>query len=294
MRRGTRNYLLICGAMVGIGVIFAIIGFISGGLHRLPDLEQRYDWIDFGGGRMVAVTEVRELEPFSDIDIDCRFSTVRLIPDEKAKTYRAEVTFNEKDGKPEFQSKDGKLSVSDKNAGNHYAVSLNFFGRSPEYGALNIYYPKKKDLDNVNINCDMGDVDLSGIDAERVTIRCGSGEVNLEEVTSDFLEVKADMGSIKGTDLRTRGMDIGVQSGEIDLDGLFRGKNKVSCDTGSCRVRTKLPQSAYSIDTRIDVGEVNIGNETVSGGYKEKVENSNAKNSFALSCDYGEITLDFI
>lgn len=51
MRKKMKVFLLICGIVVGIGVIFSVAGLAAGGIQGLARIQEKVPWISFGPWR---------------------------------------------------------------------------------------------------------------------------------------------------------------------------------------------------------------------------------------------------
>ena len=52
MRKKMKVFLLICGIVVGIGVIFSVAGLAAGGIQGLARIQEKVPWISFGPEKM--------------------------------------------------------------------------------------------------------------------------------------------------------------------------------------------------------------------------------------------------
>lgn len=287
MTNTTKKVLMICGLVTLVGLILGTIGFLLGGVSDLSKLERKYSWIDLGGSSNM-VDRTCDLKAFSDIRIECSDGDVDLV---EGDDYHLEMTYDETNGTPQVDVVNGTLVVSDWGRQWDRKIHLDIFGQGHREAKMKIYYPKGKKLENVDLDCDMGTVTVSDSAVDKLKINVSTGAVTLKNVTAKTLDADVDMGTLEGQDLRTGSSDLNLDTGSIEVDGTLKGKNRISCDMGEVNIKTSLPQSAYSIEADIDMGDVTIGDQTISGDYVEK--NNAVPNGLSLSCDTGTINVDF-
>lgn len=287
MTNTTKKVLMVCGLITLVGLILGTIGFLLGGVSDLSKLERKYSWIDLGGSSNM-VNRGYDLEAFSDIRIECSDGEVDLV---EGDDYHLEMTYDEANGTPQIDVMNGTLAISDWGRQWDRKIHFNIFGKESGEAKIKIYYPKGKKLKNVDLDCDMGIVTVSDSTVDKLKINVSTGTVTLKNITAKTLDADVDMGSLEGQELRTGSSELKLDTGSIDVDGTLKGRNRISCDMGEVNIKTSLPQSAYSIEADIDMGEVTIGNQTVSGNYVEK--NNAVQNGLSLSCDTGTINVDF-
>ena len=50
MNKGLKKFFIICAAAVCMGLILSVVGYVTGGIHFMDKLSEKYTW--FRGGEM--------------------------------------------------------------------------------------------------------------------------------------------------------------------------------------------------------------------------------------------------
>lgn len=193
MSRGMKTFIMVCGIVIGTGILLSLAGWIFGGINGLSGVEDRISWISFGGGEEENRTV--NLEKFRSIDIECDTADVEFIESDK---FAAELTYDKKSGQPSAVVRNDTLTVVDSGK-RHRWFSFDIFGRDYIKTAITIYYPKNTTFQKVNIQNDMGAVELGDLTAKNVDVQVDAGYLEMNSIRADQLKVNVDMGVAEGS-----------------------------------------------------------------------------------------------
>lgn len=286
MTRGMRKFLIVCGIVISVGLLLSLVGWILGGMKGLAGVEDKVSWISFGGHG--AEARSMEVEPFSSIDLDCDMGSVELI---QSDSFSVEMSYDKKVGAPEVAVEGETLDITSQW---HKGWWLNFNvfkGRDYADTKVKIYYPKGTVFKNVQLENDMGDINLKGVQAEAINVVSNCGDVKLDGIEVDSLRMECDMGDMDAQNIQTKGVDVEANMGNIKLTGALGGTTKVSCDMGECVLETKLDKKSYSIHTDIDMGECSINGQNV--GSAHTIVNDTAENNINVESNAGDVEINF-
>lgn len=286
MTQGLRKFLIVCGIVISVGLLLSLIGWILGGIRGLIGVEDKVSWISFGGHGEEART--MKVEPFSSIDLDCDMGSVELI---RSDNFSVELNYDKKIGAPEVEVEGGTLAVTSQ-AHRDWWFDLSIFkGRDYADTKVKIYYPEGTVFKNVQLENDMGDLNLKGIQAENVDVASNCGDVKLDGVIADSLRIDCDMGSTDARNIQTKGVDVEANMGNVKLAGALGGITKISCDMGECVLETELDKKSYSIHTDIDMGDCSIDGQDV--GSAHTIVNDAAENKIEVESNAGDVEINF-
>ena len=51
---GLKRFFIVCGAVCCLGLLMVVIGYFTGGMRGMNDMDQRYDWIKVGDAGMTS------------------------------------------------------------------------------------------------------------------------------------------------------------------------------------------------------------------------------------------------
>lgn len=285
MSKKMKTFIMVCGIVIGAGILLSLAGWILGGVNGLSGVEDKIHWISFGGGDEENRTV--NLEKFRSIDLECDTADVEFIESDK---FAAELTYDKKSGQPEVAVRNKTLTVADSGRRDRW-FNFDIFGRDYVKTKITIYYPKNTTFHNVNVQNDMGAVELGGLTAKSIDVQVDTGYLEMNAIRADRLKVNVDMGGAEGSDLMVKGAELSVDTGSLELSGRFTGNTKVDCDMGSVVLDTDLPRESYSIEAVCDLGDCTVDGRSVEENYTS--EHADAKNKLTVEVDSGSAEINF-
>ena len=174
--------------------------------------------IEISGDNPVALQE------FSSIKVDCHVSAIRI---QEGDSFQLKSTYNRESLKPNCEISNGRLTISQK----HYR-------KSPFYQACKLYLtvPSGTKLDFIEIDSDVGDVEIRDLSGNKIRIDLNVGKIELSK---------------------------------IDFDEILIENN-----VGETSISTNNDISEYSMDLSTDVGDVSVADNTYKQQYKSNVNSS--------------------
>ena len=172
----------------------------------------------------------------------------------------------------------GKLRIQSKSSG----WSL-FSGDFSSDASLIITVPADA-LDKVELELDMGSIEIDGVRTGDLNIEANMGGITVKNCAAEKLDLNADMGSITvdntdfskgsfdadmgavkitGSSFNSAECDAGM--GSIDVDGTF-DELEADCGMGSVKVRNSNTNAKYDLST--DMGSVTVNGTDQGNKYK--------------------------
>ena len=107
----------------------------------------------------------------------------------------------------------------------------------------------------------------------------------------ESIEIEADMGNVQLTTRQVERLKIECDLGNIILDGVQAKSSELSADLGDVIIRTPLSETDYSYECETDLGEVTINGASV--GHEVKRRNQSAPYQMDVQADTGNISIEF-
>ena len=287
MSKRMKTFLMVCGIVVGAGLLLSIAGAALGGIRGLASVEERVPWISLTGGQQEHQNGATEA--FSSINVDSDLGRVEFV---QGQTFAVETSYDKAMGAPRVSVENGILNVKPSGKKIRW-FNLNLFNLGDHKDTvIKIYYPQGTAFDRVEIDSDIGDVKLNDLSAKTLHIESDAGDVTMNGIIAGELDLRADMGSIQGASIKSSSASIKLNAGDMNLSGEFAGMTKIDGDMGDCTLTTYLPQDSYSIKTQTDLGDCSINGKSVGSTYL--AENPAAANHIETNCDTGDTEINFI
>ena len=174
-----------------------------------------------------------------------------------------------KDLLPEFGSDNKTLTVYQKEEENSFTIlKPNIRNLHDIKNTLTITVPEGTTLEEIGIDCGMGDLDVLGVSAKKMNLNCAMGSIKIENLTVDQLDLEADMGnaSIMNVDVKNIAAELAMGDFEADLvNDISEYGIEIEVSMGKCKVDGETVSNKYSrtgsygtINVSSAMGDVNI------------------------------------
>ncbi len=255
--RGLNTATLICVIFFGIS---HLIGFFFSGLKGLTA-----GIIPSVFAKKEVSSQIASTDAFTSIEGKLAIGDLKIMSGEE---YRVEFKNYPSGKQPSVDISNGKLKIQSKGS------SWSLFSSDFTADASLIITVPDTELDKVEMELDMGSIELQGLKAEEMTLEANMGSITLNNCKSEKLNMDADMGSISLEDVTfTKGSfdadmgaidlirvsfdsaDCNAGMGSIDVDGSFN-RLDADCSMGSIEVKNSVANAKYDLDT--DLGSVTV------------------------------------
>ena len=282
MGKKTKKFLIICGIVVGAGLLLAVIGAAAGGLDDATKLADHYTWIsgpseDEEQQLLDSSQTFDSVKVSGDLDLDIvkgNEDSVKLIYPKDSGTYNMDV-------------ENGTLVV------NYDYQKKAIIQLSAEDSTPRLVITQKDPASIKNIDADLswGDVDLEDLTAETVTLTLDDGDADLTRTQFGTLKVDMDYGDLETESITCGTVAAQLDDGDCDLDGTFNGGINVNASYGDVEIRTKLAESQYTVKAETNYGDIEVGGLTREDG--GTLHNGTGAYAMDLYADDGDISVTF-
>ena len=297
MNRSMKGIAIVAAAMVTVGILLTVIGYMAGGnqhiyFDKMGIHVGNSDGGKNGGGDLVLFSQ--DVDSFSSINVDLDYYDVDFVPSDK---FAVDGEYLSGEGEPVIQVENDTLVV--KNIG-HKILNIDFdlsdliFDENHQPN-IKIYYPKNTKLKDVVIHCDSSDLDLADLTVENAEFGLDFGKLELTNITADNITVDMDSGDCTMKKMKAANkLTVTNDFGKTTLDGAEMKTLKVEADSGD----------VILTDTTFDSGDLNLnfGKLTAEGmtsnGLKVEADSGdvNLEGMLAgitdVTCDMGKVTIN--
>lgn len=143
-------------------------------------------------------------------------------------------------------------------------------------------------IDNLDINMNVGSLDIEGAAARNGNISMDVGSLNIDKGDFSNVNFEADTGSINLNYTRLNNCSIHTSVGSIKAGIYPKGAIKFSSDAGSVNVET-LDKEIYSVYLSSDLGSIDYDGNNYKGEFEEKLRD--CETSIDMQTDIGSVSL---
>lgn len=269
--RNTQKFALVCGCMIGTGILLTTAGYAMGG---------RVWGITVGNGGLKVNTpdnsrqstceyleETRELEEFTDIDINMDFCDLVIEPsDHFGVSYCVDERYH-------FSAEvvKGCLTVTQ---GTEPVLGIGSSGNMIFFGTGNItdlwtkdqyikvYIPENAKLGDIKIQNGNGDVKGSGFSAENLELEMNFGSSELNNISCKTAGIVMGNGKLDLSDFSGETLTVENEFGDTDLSEVSADKIEIAMGNGKLESR-ELKGETLNISQ--EFGDISLKNVQITG-----------------------------
>lgn len=282
MGKKTKKFLIICGIVVGAGLLLTIIGAAAGGISSIDKLATRYTWI----------AGPAEEEQQQTLDPSQTFDAVKVTGDAdldimKGSEDSVKLIYPKDMGNYQMEVKDGTLLV---NYSYDKRTLINF---SSEDSSPRLVITRKdpSSIKTVDADLSWGDVLLQNMTIDSAVLKLSDGDVDLTGSQIGTLNAELDYGDIEGDHVSCTTLSVNLKDGDCELDGTFNGDVNISSQYGDIEIFTRLAESQYTVSAGSSYGDVEVGGTTKEDGGTLTLGAGPYK--MALQSDDGDVNVRF-
>lgn len=241
-----RTIYLLAITVITIAAVIVGTGIHAGG----------FGLFRINGNSIGSIEDTIVLDDFDSIEFDTDVADISI---KEGTDYKIHYRCT-KNMIPEWQVADKKLKVINKKKEILFGVNNNC--------RIEITVPRGSELTLVNIQNDVGDVEIDGILTKECNVESNVGDIDLNNVTMENSVMNSDTGDIEIK-----------KSTFTDLD--------LSSDVGSITVESSQRLTDYAFDLSTDVGEIEFNNEE----YGKKYRRDGDAGKITIQGDVGDIEI---
>lgn len=218
-------YLLVI-SVIAIAAIIAGVAIHGGGFGLI-----------INGNSIDGIEDTVVLDNFDSIEFDTDVADISI---KEGTEYKLHYRCT-KNMIPEWQVADKKFKVTNRNKKVLFGVNNSC--------KIEITVPRGSELTLVDIQNDVGDVEIDGILTKECNVESNVGDITLKDVTMENSVMNSDTG------------DIEIKNSTFtDLD--------LSSDVGSVTVESSQRLTDYAFDLSTDIGDIEFNNEDYGNKYR--------------------------
>lgn len=312
----TGKLVVICLIVAVAGFVLCGIGYLCGGRVYKISLNKNGIIVNSnqsvnGEGLSEYIDEDKELEPFTNLDIDIAFADFKVVESDH---YGIEYHLDREALIYEEISQD-TLKITQKSAPgadnekSFLSIGIPFFGgmdNGQEY--VIIHMPKGTELGTVSIKNASGDVALVDLQAENVVlentfgsmktekinaktvdINLEAGDFAFESIVSEELNIENRFGNIEGQEATAENIVIGIESGDCAIKDMSSTVSEFNSKFGSLSLGLHETVATYSVEAKTVFGSVTVNDDEKGTGYQNDV--TETEHSIKMDSESGDIEL---
>lgn len=304
MSKKLKIYVIVCACLIVVGICLAGIGLMIGatGNVQLSDilwsLGDKQASINIGsdsteseavlsGERITDSIQINQ--PVEVIKTKVGLGDIRIIESDQ---FKVVYTYDKGIGKPDINIEQGTLNIVDKFGRGDVNFKVKPWSSLKKSKGIEykIYCPKGMNLKLIEIDSNLGDIDISDIKAETLNLQLDLGDIKFTNLIMDTVDVDLNLGDVSTENIQTKNLTINNQMGDLSVKGTLTGQNSFETEMGDIKVETTLQKEKYALYLDSNLGDVKVDGVGMNGDYQ--VDN-NSGNIINASTTAGDIKVKF-
>lgn len=290
MKKSTRIGLMIAGICIGLGIIFAVTGILTGaksgvslgldGLHILDD--ERYTY------------ESERVKGIKDIKLSVDNAALEFLTSEDD-TFRVSIDLWSSHNKPEVRIEGALISVTQSPDFSWNFLQFDFVNWIKYIGTENkvtVYVPKDASLDQIDVRTSNGRIEIdTDLSVNTLKADTSNGAILLSEVEcTDYADIHTSNGKIQCNGTFSGKTELKTSNGKIELAGTYLGGIRCKTSNGAVDADFDGLKRDYNLEAHTSNGNVRIDGNKMGDDYSE---DNRAQNDLDIKTSNGSITITF-
>lgn len=299
--------MIFSGILILVGGLMMLIGLMNGAKTTVYWDTHKHRFVVTDEEEMYFVQDRTAVQEFNSIDIDVDLECVNLIPsDGWYVEYRVMA-----DNENPLTINNGRLSFNDSTL-KFFVMSFDLFSKKDKNQYVNIYYPADTEFERLDIDMDMGNLNMEHLRAKNAELRLDMGNLDIRDCEINYMDAELNMGSISAEsssfaqlaaeldmgNLSVLNGDIGTCKADMSMGALtleavgITGSLDAELDMGSAELLLNQRNMdggdiAYGFDIETDMGDIKV--DGAEQGSKYKLQGNV---SVKISCDMGSVLIN--
>lgn len=148
-------------------------------------------------------------------------------------------------------------------------------------------------FEEVEAEVGAGTMQMEDITAGEVEASIGAGELTLKRIKANEFSAKIGAGQVIAKEMDVQNAEIDVSMGECIFNGSIRGNLDAECDMGNLELKLKGKQSEHNYQIECAAGNIDMDGYHMAALAGEKKIDNGADSEYDISCNMGNITVEF-
>lgn len=269
MKKGWKIFWIVCGSLLGLGVILLVAGIGMGASLSLMDLYTP-EWISIEEWDGIDTEEENTAVETNEVDAEMSYTGIQEI---EVDTEALELHVGATQDDSVKVLIENSAQVECYQEGEKLVVESDYKWLTEEAGTVWLYLPETR-LRKIDIHADAGAIYIRKICAVELEVSVDAGEAVVESFEAQNAEFECGAGRIEA---------IGKVGQELSAE----------CDVGELSLDLDGAKDDYDYDLECSVGEILIDGASYSGIANHHKHSHGTGKWMQLECGIGSIAVDF-
>ena len=154
---------------------------------------------------------------------------------------------------------------------------------------VTITVPENTNIEMLNVNLNLGDMDLVGLGAKTAKIQLDLGDMEVKNCTFEESTIQTDLGEMKVLDSEIGDAEIGSDLGDVKVLGCSFHNLNLEADLGNIELQSATNLDNYRVTAEVDLGDLSYNGKN----YKEAYEQAGIEGTLIVKANLGDVTVTY-
>lgn len=154
-------------------------------------------------------------------------------------------------------------------------------------GEITITIPNDMTLEELNIDCGAGNIEISDITAGKLDIDAGAGRLKIEHSNFQNSDIDGGAGEILITSSLLRDLDLDAGVGKVSINGEIYGKSSIECGVGEVNLNLGSALN-YQLIIQKGIGSIRVNDAS----YNKDITLGTGENVIKIEGGIGAININ--
>ncbi len=290
MKKALQISLVVAGIVSCIGCVLLITGSVMGGIDIFKQAIVN-GVFTYGGTYSFDSDSVQEVtfeNDISSIKIEGDCADIEIEPYEGTEIkveYTGTLESKVVDSTLEIVTEDHKTITS----------SIDFFGiNQSNVQVIQIFIPENYVFGQLAVDLNAGKIDAKLVKGNEIIIQVDAVDVDMEEFDINRLEIVVDAGNVELEGIVRQEAVLNMDIGNLNYEGRILNNLQATANMGNMTFELLGNEKDYNYNLSCNLGKIEaLGYESAGTGFEKIIDNGKPESLYVISCDMGNVELEF-
>lgn len=170
---------------------------------------------------------------------------------------------------------------------------LSIMGGNAGANEITVRIPENMYFEEIDMEIGAGVMSIGGCKVGELETKIGAGELTMEKLEVTELSAEIGAGELNVTETSVQNADLDISMGECIFKGTITGELEADCDMGNLELELTGKETDHNYQVSCAAGNIRIGNFEFAALAASREIDNNAKGTFDINCNMGNIVVTF-
>lgn len=280
MKKFTKGCLIFAAIIVGIGLLFAVIGTAMG--FRVDNIFEFKNIIN--GNEFKEVNFEFSPKEIKNLNIDLDAGSLKIITSREDKV---QIMVKAREGTYTCYQDANTVVFNEKNS--------RFYWRMLQNNGLEVtvYLPENFQLEEGDLQLGVGEAIVNELNGQKISLDIGAGSFQGKSITAkETLTLSVGAGNVDMEQIKAGETVVNCGVGSVYLEGKIEGNVKANCGVGEIEFSIDGKEEDFNYQVASGIGDISINSSKYGTIANDRKIYNNGDKTFEIECGVGSIEIN--